>query len=144
MEKDLQYYRGLPFTRRIERKKGGGEGEHYFTAEIEELPSLLATGPTRAEVLYDLDAVFDDYIESSLEWGDRIPEPESGYTTVVGAKVVLVPADKEIQAEAKGHYAQVGDVVEVIKKRVNIPDIPIEIGTAMRETGETRSEPCFA
>lgn len=70
---DLNYYKSLAYTRRVEPRTEGGE--HFFVAWIEELNGLVADGETREEAFFNLSAAFEDYIEAMLEWGREIPEP---------------------------------------------------------------------
>lgn len=75
-QKDVSYYRRLPYTRRVEKREGS-EGEPYYVARIEELPALRIDGETREKALHKLNESFDDFIDMMLEQGDEIPEPES-------------------------------------------------------------------
>ena len=72
-DKDLSYYRSLPYTRRVrlERDKGGD----YFVACVSELPGLESDGLTELEARFNLQAAFDDYVEALLEQGVTIAEP---------------------------------------------------------------------
>lgn len=72
--KTLDYYRRLPYRRRVRIQKEDS-GDVYFIAFIEELPSVESDGDTPIEALQGLQAAFDDYIEAALEWGTEIPEP---------------------------------------------------------------------
>lgn len=73
--KDVAYYRRLPYTRKLELRQDG-DGSVYFIARIKEIPALRIDGETREEALLKLDETFDDWIESMLEMGDEIPEPD--------------------------------------------------------------------
>jgi len=75
IKKDLNYYRALPYTRRVGYKEDEGEWASYFLANIDELPGCFATGKTRSEAIYNLGLLFDDYIEGLLELRGEIPEP---------------------------------------------------------------------
>lgn len=75
MKKDIQYYRELPYTKRVDREHDEGEWETYYAATISELPGCMATGKTRQEALCNLKYFFDEYIEGLLEWRESIPEP---------------------------------------------------------------------
>lgn len=71
-----QYFRSLPYKRRVEVHEDS-DGEVYYVARIEELPSLRIDGDTKEEALMKLDEVFDDFIETMLERGDEIPRPDA-------------------------------------------------------------------
>lgn len=73
--KDVAYYRRLPYTRRVELRTDNPEGPYYL-AYLQEMPGLRIDGSTPEEALLKLDQTFDDWIESMLELGDEIPEPE--------------------------------------------------------------------
>ena len=75
VRKNLAYYRALPYTRRMEHKEDEGEWASYWVANLNELPGCFATGKTRSEAIYNLNGIFDDYIEGLIELGDVIPEP---------------------------------------------------------------------
>lgn len=72
--KDLSYYRSLPYTRRarLERDVGGD----YFVAYVEELAGLESDGLNETEARYNLQLAFDDYITALLDRGVPIAEPE--------------------------------------------------------------------
>lgn len=73
--KDVAYYRRLPYTRQVDLRRDS-DGSVYYVARIKEMPSLRMDGETREEALLKLDETFDDWIESMLEMGDEIPEPD--------------------------------------------------------------------
>ncbi len=72
--RDLRYYRGLPYTRRVRLERD--DGGDYFVAYVVELSGLESDGLTEAEARYNLQAAFDDYIEALLEEGITISEPK--------------------------------------------------------------------
>ncbi|MFO8175514.1 MAG: type II toxin-antitoxin system HicB family antitoxin [Longimicrobiales bacterium] len=74
-KKDLSYYKGQPYSRRI-RLIQEEDGEEYFVASIAELPGVEADGSTPWEAAYHLQSAFEEYLQAMLEWGDEIPEPE--------------------------------------------------------------------
>ena len=74
MEKNLDYYRGLPYTRRAEKRLD--EDTPYWIAWIEELPGCKTDGSTCVEAMANLDVAFDDYIEAKLEFRSGIPMPQ--------------------------------------------------------------------
>ena len=70
----LQYYRGLPYTRTVERAltRGGRPG---YEARIEEMPFIHSHGGTARDALQGLEEAFDRYVGVLLEQGAAIPEP---------------------------------------------------------------------
>lgn len=75
MEKDLAYYRSLPYTRRCKPEFDEEDGR-YWVAWVDELPGCKTDGATRAEAMWRLGQLFDDYIAAKLEWGTNIPVPK--------------------------------------------------------------------
>jgi predicted RNase H-like HicB family nuclease len=76
MERDLQFYRALPYSRTVSLVEDDGGDGTYFLAHVEELPSVKADGESHVEALYNLSLAFDDYISAMLAVGRAIPEPE--------------------------------------------------------------------
>lgn len=74
-EKSLEYYKRLPYTRRVRVETEPG-GSQYFVAYVEELDGVEADGDTPAEAHYRLQDAFEETIDALLEWGEEIPEPE--------------------------------------------------------------------
>ena len=76
VNRDLAYYRSLPYTRRVrvERDVGGD----YFIAYVEELGGLESDGLTETEARYNLQLAFDDYITALLARDVEIAVPELG------------------------------------------------------------------
>lgn len=77
MAKDLDYYRALPYQRRVERIEEE-DGSRYFVARIVELGGCFAAGDSRSEAIANLKEAFDDYVDAWLEWGRDLPEPGKG------------------------------------------------------------------
>jgi antitoxin HicB len=73
IEKELEYYAGLPYTVIVEQWDDG-EGP-YWVARIAELPHCLIHADTPEEVIKEIQEVKMDWIKSNLERGLRIPEP---------------------------------------------------------------------
>ena len=73
MAKNLQYYQGLPYTRRCQLIVD--DDARYFLAWIKELPGCKVEGKTKPEAFKNLGELFEDYINTKLEWKDDIPEP---------------------------------------------------------------------
>lgn len=74
MNKSLDYYKALPYTRSLELVTE--EDGTYFLAFIGEIPWIRTFGDTREEALAELGAVLVDGLEAMLEAGDEIPEPQ--------------------------------------------------------------------
>ena len=73
MAKTADYYRALPYTRRLRLERD--EGGEYFVAAIAELPGVEGSGSTDVEALAVLAEAFEDYLTAMLEWDAEIPEP---------------------------------------------------------------------
>lgn len=73
MTKDVAFYRGLPYTRRC--SPFVEEAKLLWHAWIEELPGCEVDADEKAAAFADLQEVFEDYIQTKLEWGSPIPEP---------------------------------------------------------------------
>lgn len=93
MKKDLDYYRLLPYARRMEREEEEG-AEPYWVARVDELGGCIAHGATRPEAILQLNIAFDEYIEAMLEWGKDIPEPER--TVKVRGRFKRLPAEPTV------------------------------------------------
>lgn len=75
MRQNASEYRRLPY-RRLVRLHTDDDGRTYFIAQVAEIPPLKIHGDTREEALLRLDEIFDDIIESMIEAGEEIPEPQ--------------------------------------------------------------------
>ncbi len=73
MTKDLAYYMNLPYTILL---KPGEDAEEGWLAEIPDLPGCFTAGETKEEALAMLDEAKQLWLESCLEHGDPIPEPQ--------------------------------------------------------------------
>ncbi len=71
MAKDLQYYQGLPYTRRCQLIVD--DDARYCLAWIDELPGCKVEGQTKPEAYRNLGELFEDYINTKLEWKDDEP-----------------------------------------------------------------------
>jgi predicted RNase H-like HicB family nuclease len=69
-DKDLAYYKRLPYNRVLEPQTEGG-----FIARIEEIPWIRIDGETREEALLRLHETFEDCVTTLIERGDEVPEP---------------------------------------------------------------------
>ena len=88
MVKNLSYYNGLPYTRRI-RLEDDQSGE-YFVAFVKELSGLESDGVTEAEAWYNLQQAFDDYVGAMISGGHEIAEPELWPPTSVTVRAGLL------------------------------------------------------
>ena len=68
-------YRQLPYRRSAIPVQDESEG-FYWLAAVDEIPWIRIDGATRVEALLRLDEIFDDCIESMIDAGDEVPEPE--------------------------------------------------------------------
>jgi len=76
VDKDLKskvnHYANLPYTYAIERRDDQGT---YYVARIVELPDLFMTGDTPAEAVGELESVKEEWIQTYLELGNKMPRP---------------------------------------------------------------------
>jgi len=76
IDKDLRgqvkYYSNLPYTYVIERHSDQGT---YYVARIVELPDLFMVGNTPAEAVAELESVKEEWIQTYLELGNKMPKP---------------------------------------------------------------------
>ncbi len=90
-EKSLEYYMGLPYTRKTEKVEDEREGV-FWLAWIEELPGCKTDGRTQLEAVNNLHLTFDDYIEAMIEFESPIPEPEQIVVNEEDLVLYLAPA----------------------------------------------------
>ena len=69
--KSLNYYLNLPYTVSIQSYPDGG----YF-AEVKELPGCMTEADTKEELWEMIEEAKKIWIETALEEGMEIPEPE--------------------------------------------------------------------
>ena len=50
--------------------------DNAFIAEVPELPGCMADGPTRSEVLENIEVIISEWIETAMELGREIPSPK--------------------------------------------------------------------
>lgn len=74
-KRTAQDYRRLPYRRTAKPIEDEAEG-FYWLASVEEIPWIRIDGASHAEALLRLDEIFDDCVESMIDAGDDIPEPE--------------------------------------------------------------------
>ena len=70
MNKPLEYYLGLPYTRELIPDPSG-----VWFVRIKELPGCMSQGKTQEEAMRMIEDAMRGWIEVSLEDGDAIPEP---------------------------------------------------------------------
>jgi predicted RNase H-like HicB family nuclease len=75
--KDLDYYRGLPYTA-VAAEVADEEGDRIWRAALVEIPTVVGLGTTGEEALEDMRDRFEDYARWCLDHGLDIPEPKSG------------------------------------------------------------------
>ncbi len=73
-EKDLEYYKRLPYSLRMELITEEDKTT-YWTAEYAELRGCKTDGETEADAVANLQGLFDEYIAAHLEMKSDIPEP---------------------------------------------------------------------
>ena len=71
MEKDLNYYMGLPYTKYVERFD---DDDVYFVAFVKELKGCTATGDTPEEAFEELELALHAYLETKIKYNDHIPD----------------------------------------------------------------------
>jgi antitoxin HicB len=70
MEKNLEYYLGLPYTRELIPEPSG-----IWFVRIKELPNCMSQGNSPEEALRNIDDAMHGWIKGELEDGEIIPEP---------------------------------------------------------------------
>ena len=71
MEKNLEYYFNLPYTRELIREASG-----IWFVRIKELPNCMSQGNTPEEALRNIEDAMYGWLEGELEDGEPIPEPK--------------------------------------------------------------------
>lgn len=71
MEKNIEYYLELPYTRELIPEPGG-----IWFVQIKELPNCMSQGNSPEEALRNIDEAMRGWIKSELEDGEEIPEPK--------------------------------------------------------------------
>jgi antitoxin HicB len=70
-KKDINYYRGLQYSIRIIKQSDGG----YF-AKVDELKGCMTQGENLEETVKNIQEVMELWLQSAMEQGLEIPEPE--------------------------------------------------------------------
>ena len=85
MEKTIEYYLNLPYTRELIPEPEGG-----WFVRIKELPGCMSQGDTPEEAMAMIMDAMEGWIEVALSHGQKIPEPrlDEDYS---GKFVVRVP-----------------------------------------------------
>lgn len=73
--KDLDYYDSLPYNIALE-PWDDGDGA-YWVARVVELPYCAIHGDTPEKALEEIKTVKREWLETSIELGNKIPEPAS-------------------------------------------------------------------
>lgn len=71
MEKNLEHYLGLPYTRELIPEPGG-----IWFVRIKELPNCMSQGNSPEEAIQNIDDAMYGWIKGELEDGEVIPEPK--------------------------------------------------------------------
>ena len=74
INKNLDYYMGLPYNFNIQQMED--EGEKYFFIKVTELDGCMSDGKTMEEAQSNVLDAMRGWIEVALEHGDFIPEPK--------------------------------------------------------------------
>ena len=72
LKNQVEYYANLPYTYVIEKRDDQGT---YYVARIVELPDLFMVGDTLAEAVAELESVKEEWIQTYLELGNKMPQP---------------------------------------------------------------------
>ncbi len=67
-----KYYANLPYTYVVEQCD---DQDTYYVARIVELPDLFMVGDTAPEAIAELESVKEEWIETYLELGNKMPKP---------------------------------------------------------------------
>ncbi|MCD4752055.1 MAG: type II toxin-antitoxin system HicB family antitoxin [Anaerolineaceae bacterium] len=70
MNKSIEYYLSLPYTRELIPEEDGG-----WFVRIKELPNCMSQGDTPEEAMRMIDDAMLGWLEVELEEGESIPEP---------------------------------------------------------------------
>ena len=83
-EKDLNYYRSLPYTRKAVPVYDANEKLSYWEAKVEELEGCVAHGHDQLEALANLSKAFITYIRGMHHFGREaeIPLPPNTTQTI--------------------------------------------------------------
>lgn len=71
MNKDINYYMNLPYTRELIREQSG-----IWFVQIKELPGCMSQGSSPEEALRMIDDAMRGWLKIELEDGESIPEPK--------------------------------------------------------------------
>lgn len=104
MNKDLSYYRQLPYRRRVEPREE--QGQVFFFAWVEEISWITADGATREEALHILGENFEDAIEALIALGDEIAEPVTWPASFPGSETVAHQAELELHVPRRAAAGQ--------------------------------------
>jgi antitoxin HicB len=86
MEKNLEYYKKLPYTIVIKRDKNN-EGNICYIARVLEIPHILGDGKTAQEAFKCLNEHMVIAIKAYLRDGITVPEPQTEYSGNLNIRV---------------------------------------------------------
>ena len=75
IEIKLEYYKSLPYKRRVYPMLDADDTKYYL-AEIIDLPDCIIDGDSPLEAMSNLDSAFEEYILSRLELNYPIAKPK--------------------------------------------------------------------
>lgn len=117
MQKDLRYYKGLPYTLKVEPETDS-KGRVWI-ADYIELPGCKTDGPTQEEAVANAQELFDEYISTALTSGLDIPEPE----------VLKVELTREVKMVISGGVPKTASEPGETTK-LNPPQFKVSAGTS--------------
>lgn len=133
MDRDLDAYLRKPYSRVLIPNDDG-----TYTAEMLEFPGCVAEGDTAEEAVRELESTARDWIETALEEGQSIPEPEMnvGYS---GHFALRLPRGLHRKAArlAQREDASLNQfIVSAIATRVGAEDLVTRLAERLRPVGE--------
>ena len=130
IEKNLEYYLNLPYTIVIKQDEDN-DGSICYVARLLELPYCLGVGKIPAEAVEELELHKRMAIESYLEDGIPIPEPQTQYSGNINIRV-----DPELHArlaqEAAAYDMSLNKYTATILERRKSP-VPANDAVMVRE-----------
>lgn len=87
------------------------DGEPSWVAYVMELEGCKGQGQNEEEAVADARLVMVDFIETMLEYGVAVPEPQRPRTSTVGAKVAILKFDQSDLSGRREETRRVGEFV---------------------------------
>ena len=81
MNKNTEYYMGLPYTLELWRTPDEGG----WVVQVRELPGCVSQGETAEEALAMIQDAMQGWLDVALEMGDPIPEPRPRRSTAASS-----------------------------------------------------------